>query len=57
MIRVEYKKRFLDGHLKGLSIIEAIYTDFPQFYIPGKIYESIEGNTIQIEQSIWETIW
>jgi len=57
MIRVEYRKRFLNGNLVGLAVVEALYTDDPQFFLPGRIYETIEGSTVEVEQSIWETIW
>jgi hypothetical protein len=45
MKRVEFTKLFLTGHLKGIRVVEALYTSFPEEYRIGMIRtECITGN-------------
>jgi len=56
MVRVEFRKRFLTGHLEGQAVIEIIITDHPESFLPGIIYKTIEGEVVEIEQCTMELI-
>lgn len=51
---VEYSIEFLSGWLKGIKRVQRIETSFPEWYRPGKIYQDLTGNIVQIIEVVVE---